>query len=205
MRRKLISSLLIAAMATMFLTGCNQTDKSNHNAAGENNAQNTGDDLVGEMDDNTSDNENANRFGEFSAQTLTGETISSDVFAEYDLTMVNLWGTFCKPCIDEMDELAELYKGLSDNLNMITICYDGDTQRELAMQILEEKGATFDTVVADDTVRSTILSSYMVFPTTVFVDRNGNIVGDLMLGGPSRDIVETYMQEINYRLDALGI
>ncbi len=159
----------------------------------------------GSVDDSNNNIEKSeNSFGEFIAKTFTGEEISNDVFADYDLTMVNLWASFCKPCIEEMAELEELYKGLSENLNLITICYDADTQSEIAKQILEAKGATFDTIIADDTLRKTVLKDYMAFPTTVFVDSDGNIVGDFILGRPSSNIVETYMQEIDNRLELIG-
>ena len=147
---------------------------------------------------------NGTSFGEFTGKTIDGEAISNEIFADYDLTMVNLWATWCKPCVNEMAELAELHKALPENLNMISIGHDADTESELAKQILETKGAEFDTVVADDNMRGTLLKDYMTFPTTIFVDKDGNIVGDLMLGAPPTNVVETYMAQMNSRLDSMG-
>ena len=47
-------------------------------------------------------------FGTFESKTLDGEDVSQDIFSKADLTMVNIWGTFCGPCIKEMPELGEL-------------------------------------------------------------------------------------------------
>ena len=49
-----------------------------------------------------------NVFGSFTSETLEGTEITQDIFAEADLTMVNIWGTFCGPCIREMPELGEI-------------------------------------------------------------------------------------------------
>lgn len=147
--------------------------------------------------------EATNSFGTFNAKTITGKDISDNIFADYDVTMVSIWATWCKPCVNEMAELEELYKSLPENVNLITICSDADTQNDLAKKILETKGATFDTIVADDTIRNDIVYNYNAFPTTVFVDKEGNIIGDLMLGAPPSNVVETYMAQIMNRLNSI--
>ena len=47
-------------------------------------------------------------FGHFDAKTLDGEEVTEEIFANADLTMVNIWGTFCGPCIEEMPYLGEI-------------------------------------------------------------------------------------------------
>ncbi|MCR4798411.1 MAG: hypothetical protein K5853_08195, partial [Lachnospiraceae bacterium] len=57
----------------------------------------------------------------FKTVTLDNETVSQDIFKDYDLTIVHLWGTFCQPCVAEMGEYAKLYQALPDNINLIGI------------------------------------------------------------------------------------
>ena len=47
-------------------------------------------------------------FGSFQAETLTGESVTEAALEESALTMVNIWGTFCGPCISEMPDLGAL-------------------------------------------------------------------------------------------------
>jgi len=62
----------------------------------------------------------AGSFTNFETTLLTGETVTQDVFADYDMTVVNVWATWCNPCISEMPELAQLDEALPENVNIIT-------------------------------------------------------------------------------------
>lgn len=44
----------------------------------------------------------------FEGTDLEGNTVSQDVFTQSKLTMVNVWATYCDPCLREMPGLAEL-------------------------------------------------------------------------------------------------
>lgn len=62
---------------------------------------------------------------DFSVETVDGSTVTkAECFEAYDLVMVNIWGTFCGPCVDEMPDLSRLYHKLPDGVNMITMCVD---------------------------------------------------------------------------------
>ncbi len=139
--------------------------------------------------------------GEFSSVTITGEQITQDIFADYDLTMVNIWASWCGPCVNEMGELAELYLQLPENVNLITMCEDAETQGELVEQILTTNKAEFHTIVVNDAMRRSIINRCSGFPTTVYIDKEGYIVGQAMVGAPSQDVIETYMNQIEMRLN----
>ncbi|MCI6809084.1 MAG: redoxin domain-containing protein, partial [Spirochaetia bacterium] len=47
---------------------------------------------------------------EFSAKDINNKNITSEIFEDAELTMINIWGTFCGPCIKEMPDLAQLNK-----------------------------------------------------------------------------------------------
>lgn len=113
-------------------------------------------------------------FGEFNGITMEDKEITQEIFSQYDLTMVNIWATWCKPCVNELDELALLYTQLPEKTNLITICVDAADEPKLAKKILDTKEATFDTIVANESI--SFLSTVTALPTTVFIDKEGNII-----------------------------
>ncbi|AOT72442.1 TlpA family protein disulfide reductase [Geosporobacter ferrireducens] len=140
----------------------------------------------------------------FSTKTLNGDVFTQDNLAEYDLTMVNVWTTWCGPCVNEMPDLQKLYEMLPDNVNMITICADANEESELAKKIIEELGCTFQTLYPNEQLEQSLLKEVTGYPTTVFFDRNGNLVGDSELGVPGKNPAENYLKMIEERLGDVG-
>ena len=120
-------------------------------------------------------------FPEFSEVDIAGDEISSDIFADYDATIVNFWNNGCGSCIAEMPELEELYQDFKErNINLIGVGTDSGESREqldTAREILKEKGVTY----------------HNTYPTTYIVDGEGNIVGADIVGNVKKqlDTVET--------------
>ncbi|AOT72439.1 TlpA family protein disulfide reductase [Geosporobacter ferrireducens] len=140
---------------------------------------------------------------DFSAATLDGSIFTNDDLAKYDLTMVNIWTTWCTYCIEEMPDLQKLYSDmLPDNVNLITICGDAKEEPELSRKIMERIECTFKTLVPDEKLQKSLLNEVQAFPTTIFVDSEGNIVGDPQMGAPSADgkVADAYLKLINERL-----
>lgn len=136
----------------------------------------------------------------FTAKTPFGDTIDSSIFADYDLTMINIWGTLCKPCIKEMPDIQTLYKDMqAENVNIIGfIANYQDDRVEKAKEILTELQITYSNVVFDDEVSGAITSQVPGYPTTVFVDSKGNIIGEQVTGAHS---YEEYKSIIKERLE----
>ena len=128
-------------------------------------------------------------FGAFSAETLDGKTLTEAVFAEADLTVVNLWGTFCGPCIQEMPTLGMLHEEL-ENVQFLGIVLDCNDQfggvdpdqDTLAADIMEQAGAAYDCLVLNQSLAMIGMANFQYIPTTLFVDRDGNIVGTEIVG-----------------------
>ena len=136
----------------------------------------------------------------FKTVTLDNETVSQDIFKDYDLTIVHLWGTFCQPCIAEMGEYAKLYQELPDNINLIGIVndvYDGlDSNVSRAHEILGNAGAEFVNVRTSDDLYD-IVSEFQYVPSSFFVDREGHIVGSVLDGAGIDETVsrlKTYLE-----------
>ena len=124
---------------------------------------------------------------EFKTKDINGKEVTEDVIKKYDLTMVNVWATWCSYCVEEMPELQSLYKKLPKNVNMITICTDGDTKAKEAKELLNKSKAEFTTLVKCDELNENVIDYITGYPTTFFVDKKGKVVGHLQVGTPSED------------------
>lgn len=150
-----------------------------------------------------SDNAKTN-MKDFQAKTLDGGTFSQKDFAKYDITMVNIWTTWCGYCVEEMPELQALYEKLPKNMNMISICCDADTESELAKEILSKKSCKFPSLIPDEKLQKSLLNKIDGYPTTVFVDSEGNIIGDAQTGAPSQkkeEVADAYLTLMKERLE----
>ncbi|NLK72324.1 MAG: TlpA family protein disulfide reductase [Clostridiales bacterium] len=146
-----------------------------------------------------------NEFPYFTTQDLYGNAWTQEIFNEYVLTMVNIWGTYCGPCIDEMPDLGRLYKELDEmNVNLIGIMVDVSqkTNKELALQITEKSGATYTHLLMDENIFNYLNHNISAIPTTIFVDSKGNVVGMPVVGALKKD---EYKEIIKERLKAVSM
>lgn len=137
------------------------------------------------------------KFPEFAATTLDGDAIDSSIFADADVTMVNIWGTFCGPCISEMPDLAELNGELPEGcalVGLLTDVYDGQNA-DLALQIVEETGVTYKNIIPDETLYQFLAENITGVPTTLYVDSEGNILGGVV-GARSKDEYKAILEEL---------
>ncbi|MBR2186806.1 MAG: redoxin domain-containing protein [Lachnospiraceae bacterium] len=121
----------------------------------------------------------------FRSTTLDNKVVTEDIFKDYDLTLVHVWGTYCGPCIAEMGDYAELYRNLPDNVNLVgLVCdvYDGiDINVDAAHEILDDAGAEFTNIATSDS-NYDLVSSFRYVPSSFFVNREGRIVGTVLEG-----------------------
>ncbi len=155
--------------------------------------------------------EYATETGEFQAETLDGQQLDQNVFKGAKLTMVNLWATWCNPCVKELPDLAELADEVADmDVQILGIVHDvynsendgvDEELLELARTIVERTNVKFPTIIPDKNLMSGLLKNVQGFPTTWFVDAQGNIVGDPVLGSNSKDtwleILQERLMEVN--------
>ena len=141
----------------------------------------------------------------FNTYDMEAQPVDESIFSGYDLTMVNIWATWCGYCVQEMPELAKLKDMLPENVNLITICDDATIETELAYTILQESGATnFQTLMGTQEIYDQFLYQVYAFPTTYFLDSEGNPVGEPIVGVPSlEDTANTYYGVIQEALAML--
>ncbi len=149
------------------------------------------------------DDSSFSQVGKFNAPSVNGISVNQDIFKKYDLTMMNIWSTDCKPCKEEMPGLQKLYEQLPDNINFISLCIDGGFDITLTKNIIEKYKCKFTVIYPDANLSRSILRQYTFVPVTIFIDKNGNIIGGPMGGAPSDKVPETYMIEIKKRLSLI--
>lgn len=120
---------------------------------------------------------------EFEANNLDGEKLSSsELFAQNKITMINVWGTWCVFCVKEMSALAELHKKLQEKgCGIIGVEVEYALDEENVKKFLKEKGVTFPNVIMPQNPGD-VLGSVRAFPTSFFVDKDGNLLTDPIIG-----------------------
>ncbi len=146
--------------------------------------------------------------GNFSAQTLTGETLDQSFFANADLTIVNVWATYCGPCKQEMPVLGALDLEL-ENVQVLGIVTDvidqkaepDETQVALALELLEAYGCEYPNLILNQSLAELGFAGLQAVPATLFVDSEGYLVGAGFYGA----LDESGWQEtISQRLELIG-
>ena len=129
------------------------------------------------------------KFPALDGKDLAGNEVkSSTLFGENTVTVVNFWFTTCSPCVGELAELEALNKQLAEKggavvgINSFTL--DGDkTAIAEAKDILTKKGVSYKNIWFDSKSEAGEFTSGLYsYPTTYVVDKNGNIVGEPIVG-----------------------
>jgi thiol-disulfide isomerase/thioredoxin len=130
----------------------------------------------------------------FKLTTIEGKTISSEEL-KGKIAVINFWGTWCGPCVYEVPEMQKFYNKYKDNPNVVFLTIDSKEGTEQVKKFMAEKKYTFPVLKeGDDYVNQVSISGY---PTTWFVDRDGNKVFEKT--GSSRRVVE----EFSWRVEAM--
>ena len=129
------------------------------------------------------------KFPAFEGKDLDGNTVKSDeLFSGNAVTVVNFWFTTCNPCVGELAELDALNKELAEKggalIGVNTFTLDGDKAAIAdAKDVLAKKGATYQNIYfGSGGDAGKFVENVFAYPTTYVVDRNGNIVGDPIVG-----------------------
>lgn len=146
----------------------------------------------------------------FTAIDVDGNAVNESILAGHKLTMVNIWATFCSPCIDEMPELGKLNAEYSDQgFQVVGIVIDtldssgqiSTSQLALANEIITSTSATYLHLLPSTDLITLKLKQVTAVPETFFVDENGNQIGESYLGSRSKNewavIIEDLLSEVN--------
>lgn len=133
---------------------------------------------------------------EFSTVDIDGNPVTSDIFKDAKVIMVNYWEPWCGPCVGEMPELEELYENYKDQGFLILGVFSSTDMKSEAKQVLEECNISYPVVLADSNLEK-YMTDYV--PTTIFVDSEGRVISkEPVVGANSlsdwEEIVEEYLK-----------
>ncbi len=209
--RKMIAALLAAVLCAAMLGACSAgtagPGEASGGAAGNPDSSWQSSDENGDV---LSGSTAGPSLGEFSTQDINGTAYTQDIFQDYDLTMVNVFTTWCTPCVGEMPDLEKLHQQVADEgVNVVGVVLDVLDEKgevveeslEQAQQLVEKTGVTYPILLPDSTYLNGRLIGINAVPETFFVDKNGNIVGETYSGSGS---LEDWLEIVEKELAALG-
>lgn len=210
MRKRYVVCALSWVLAGMLLGGCagkDETEKEEsrdrletESVSGQEESRGEGDGAEGAAG-NESVQEEASVQVTFEGQDMEGNTVSSDVFTNSRLTMINVWATYCNPCLREMPELAQLPSEYApEDFQLIGIISDvqvGADQEALeeAERLIEQTGADYPHLLLNESLYYGLLTDVMAVPTTFFLDSEGKIL-DTVVGAMDKSAWEEKIDEL---------
>lgn len=144
----------------------------------------------------TSNTGDSTTVGKFETKGIDGKDYTEKVFSDYDLTLVNIFTTWCSPCVNEIPELEKLYEEMKEKgvgvvgVVLDTVGDDGkqdDATVKKAGVLQEKTKASYPFLIPDSTMMNGRLNGISAFPETFFVDKEGNIVGETYSGSHTLD------------------
>ena len=191
---KIYKMCLLSAAAFMLLCGCSGTpgaEKVESSSAQE------------IVEAPSSENEESIVRISFEARDMEGNTVSSAVFSDSKLTMVNVWATYCNPCLREMPGLGELAREYDPEefqiIGIISDVQEGADQiiMDYASDLIGQTEADYTHLVLNESVYYALLMDVTAVPTTFFIDENG-VVLDTVIGSMDKSAWE---EKINALLE----
>ncbi|MDU5224655.1 MAG: TlpA disulfide reductase family protein, partial [Finegoldia magna] len=130
-----------------------------------------------------------------STKDINGKDFSSKDFSKYDLTMVNVFATWCSACVNEIPDLSEVQKEMKNKgvniVGVVTDTVDDNGTNNEALQksklIQEKTKASYPFLMPDKSNFNGRLNGIQAMPETFFVDKNGNIIGETYSGAKSKE------------------
>lgn len=188
MNKKKILVLLATLVVSTVLAACGNSD-SGYSTESKN--SNDGRSQVSEQGELKS-------IPEFSAKDIDGNKVDNSVFKENKVTLVNVWATWCGPCVNELPEIQKAYSELKGKgVGVVGIVSDGNDAKDTAKELIKENNLTYKMIIPDNNLDKNLISTLKGFPTSYVVDSEGKILG-MKVGGMNaegfKEFVEQYIK-----------
>lgn len=183
MKKSFYSLLLSSIVLTILLSGCG---KSAQDEKAQESIQTEAEEPSGAGEEGGTDLSEQSEGIVFEAQDLEGNTVTESTFAQSRLTMVNVWATYCNPCLSEMPGLGELAGEYdAEQFQIIGIISDvqegtGEEAVEYATALVSQTGADYVHLLLNESLYRAMLGGVSAVPTTFFVDENGEVLDTIV-------------------------
>ena len=137
----------------------------------------------------------------FEASTIDGEALIAECFGDSKLTMINVWATYCNPCLNEMPDLGEIAASYDTAdfqiLGIISDVMDesGEEDIEYAKELINQTGANYPHLLLNESLYSNLVGAVSSVPTTFFVNQEGEVLG-YVVGAKSKGDWEAIINEL---------
>lgn len=203
------NKIFILLLAGLLLTGCGQeTNQSQNSSNTSESTSKTGatNPFLADSESTAETEAQEPYILTFEATTIEGEEMTSDIFADSKLTMINIWATYCNPCLIEMPDLGEIATEYDKtDFQMIGIISDVTTEADdaditAAKDLIEDtKATTYPHLLLNQSLYYNLVGATDSVPTTFFVNQKGELLGYLV-GSQSKDtwvaIIEDLLSEL---------
>ena len=126
---------------------------------------------------------------DISATDIEGNSIDETIFNGHKVTVLNLWATWCGPCVEEMPEFEEASKNYkTEDVQFLGLIIDSEDDE--VKDLLKQLSITYPQIKADEQLKEQIIKSFDYVPVTLFVDENGKILENFVPGGTTKETLE---------------
>ena len=142
----------------------------------------------------------------FEAKTVEGEAYSSDVFSQSRLTMINVWATYCNPCLSEMPDLGEIAAEYErEELQIVGVISDvaeGAAEEDIknAKDLIEQTTANYSHLLLNESLYINLVGGINSVPTTFFVNQKGEALCYVM-GAQSKEAWIAIIEDLLSKCD----
>ncbi len=146
---------------------------------------------------------------EIDTETLDGDSFTFEDITENKLTMINVWATWCPPCVAELPELQELKEAYAEQgVEVIGVLADSiwevgerdDDAIAAGKKLLENAGVSYRVLIPDAVLQEKLINFMEYFPTTFFFNADGELV-DAVVGSNSYEGWSAVLDEILEKMD----
>ena len=151
----------------------------------------------------TNDNKSDTEFGNFTVSSFNGEEVTSEILKGHKVNLINIWATYCSPCINEMPDLDKIDKAYGDKVQVISFCIDlVDSNGNVDSGLLEQAvkivndvtQISYPTFIPSSDLLKGVLSDVFAVPTSYITDENGKVL-ESFLGRKSEDELKQLLEK----------
>ena len=201
--------LLTILLAGLLLAGCGTTNTDTQKEGSLISQEDTQGDTQGSSQEDTQGNANEDSQGDseesyvlsFEAETVDGEKIDGSCFSGSKLTMLNVWATYCNPCLSEMPDLGEMAASYDASdfqiIGIVSDVAEGADEADIkeAKELIKETSADYPHLLLSQSLYSNLVGAIDSVPTTFFVNQKGEVLG-YVVGARSKEDWEAIVDEI---------
>lgn len=183
MTKKLLVLLAIFLMLSTVLMACSSKPSTSDDAEESTGAE-TAD---GQEESDASNSEPL--LPQVETTNLDGEAVAGKDIGGEKLTVLNVWATWCPPCVEELPHLQEISKEFADQgVKVVGVMQDGVTEAlqpndatiKSGKELLEKSGVDYPVILPDETLQRELISQMQYFPTTFFLDAEGKVINTVV-------------------------